>query len=275
MTLENVFKEIELPNEKRASTIFNSLEDLFKIYKTLKEKTKYFNVLTPEESYKECFDYCVSAFQTVKINKQIINQFLEKLSEKITDKDALGLFISAMIQTSYNQGCNDFVFGGIEFNYFCAYLKGKPEDPIKIKCKDVIGNNVLEYSNNVKFVGKRIRCNEFMQNAYCVEANVKRIEGKNDKYPRTWGVMKNATKCKLKADLVMAETFMWWANECLARVNLADSKILCYAKNSKLFAQEIKFWASPMFDSSGCEIKAKKVEGYIDNLKCKSFIIKS
>ncbi|MBI4447888.1 hypothetical protein HY643_02815, partial [Candidatus Woesearchaeota archaeon] len=69
-------------------------------------------------------------------------------TEKILDKEKwhLGLFLSILIQTSYNQGFNDFEFEEINADDFGSCLNGKNEDKIRIKAEKINGRNTLEYA---------------------------------------------------------------------------------------------------------------------------------
>ncbi|MBI4448191.1 hypothetical protein HY643_04365 [Candidatus Woesearchaeota archaeon] len=58
------------------------------------------------------------------------------------------IFLSALIQASYNQGNNNFVFENVDTNFFAELLMGKKEDPIKIEAQAISGNNAFRRAQN-------------------------------------------------------------------------------------------------------------------------------
>ncbi|MBI4447776.1 hypothetical protein HY643_02255 [Candidatus Woesearchaeota archaeon] len=149
MGLENVFGTPEkVEPEKNLQVIVSdkSVQD-----KTLVELLAYFeqsihlNAPSEEKFYTYRFDS-----QRFKIKPELISAVNENWDTKKFNwpaKAYFGIFLSALIQTSYNQGFNDFEFSIINADYFGAFLQTQQNKPIRIKAETIHGYWVLERAN--------------------------------------------------------------------------------------------------------------------------------
>ncbi|MBI4447340.1 hypothetical protein HY643_00015, partial [Candidatus Woesearchaeota archaeon] len=88
-----------------------------------------------------------------------------------------GTFISALIQTSYNQGFNDFEFEEVNAYYFGAFLKGKTKNRIRIKAEKITGNFTLSYAENCSLTAKEIKGGMALQVAENCIAEITQYKG--------------------------------------------------------------------------------------------------
>lgn len=160
MGLDKIFQEkAEKVEEKKLQVVVSdeSVED-----KILAEALNYFNRSSPteEKELKDDFKvYTDYLQQNYKIKPSLVSKINESVDSKKFDSDKkcyLGIFLSAMIQTSYNQGFNDFVFDKIHANLFGSLLKGVGRNKIRIKANIIKGNGSLGLSKNCYFIVKKI-----------------------------------------------------------------------------------------------------------------------
>ncbi|MBI4448010.1 hypothetical protein HY643_03440 [Candidatus Woesearchaeota archaeon] len=80
----------------------------------------------------------------------MINKFNRKFNRKNKeyDKEVFGLFLSALMQSSYKQGFNDFKFENINANCFGGWLRGKEGKPIIVKAEKINGDYTLSHAKN-------------------------------------------------------------------------------------------------------------------------------
>ncbi|MBI4448345.1 hypothetical protein HY643_05170 [Candidatus Woesearchaeota archaeon] len=129
----------------------------------LEELLAYFNETKKDFwDYNQLKDYSVESKNFLKeytINPQIINEFnlhIQRQSLSKAEKWYLGIFLSAMIQTSYDQGFNDFSFEEINAHGFGTFLKGKNGDKLMIKVGTITGYDTLAKSKNCSLEAKTI-----------------------------------------------------------------------------------------------------------------------
>src|SRR3989344_1269329 len=135
-----------LDNSKRAivegdSLIFTAL----RMYELLMEEKIDHN----EERFKKTLDQSLPL-----MNSGQINQFIEATigyEEKDRYLVITGIFVSALIQTAYNAGFNDFVLepkGTQPLSHIGAYLKGTEKNPIKLTINAQTGGGCGAYAEH-------------------------------------------------------------------------------------------------------------------------------
>ncbi|MBI4448272.1 hypothetical protein HY643_04790 [Candidatus Woesearchaeota archaeon] len=125
--------------------------------KAVKELSDYFfnTKSLPNSEYEGLRNYFFEA-QTFFLNKyelnpELIAQFKNAINtDKLrhSEKQALGSFLSAMMQTSYNQGNNDFYFEEVDAQFFCAFLQGRQNNKIRVQAKQVNSHHLLYQAEN-------------------------------------------------------------------------------------------------------------------------------
>ncbi|MBI4447708.1 hypothetical protein HY643_01895 [Candidatus Woesearchaeota archaeon] len=68
-----------------------------------------------------------------------------------------GDFLSAMIQTSYNQGFNNFKFGEVDAGFFGNSLEGKEGNTLIIDVGKIVGEGALCDANNCSLTARLVR----------------------------------------------------------------------------------------------------------------------
>ncbi|MBI4448195.1 hypothetical protein HY643_04385 [Candidatus Woesearchaeota archaeon] len=146
MGLEKIFTKIENPFEEKKLEVVGSEEAVLDEWMAYFEQTNLnFNV------YTDILDFYKNYLVNFEIKPAMIKKFNDMVdTKKFNDRKKmwLGLFLSAMIQTSYNKGFNDFVFEEINVDNFGMYLQGQKDKPIKIKAKIIDGNSTLNDAEN-------------------------------------------------------------------------------------------------------------------------------
>ncbi|MBI4448073.1 hypothetical protein HY643_03775 [Candidatus Woesearchaeota archaeon] len=176
MGLENVFGKVEKPVEEK------KLEVIMADETALIEWLAYFKRLTPPDfdtvglalaSFKEYL-------QTFHITPQIITKFCATVNtEKFerVQKSDFGVFLSALIQTSYSQGNNGFQFEEINANCFGAFLEGKKGDEIRIKADKINGNETLWFAKYCDLMVEEVKGNYALERAENCSLTVKDLNG--------------------------------------------------------------------------------------------------
>ncbi|MBI4447411.1 DUF3737 family protein [Candidatus Woesearchaeota archaeon] len=116
-------------------------------FDTLSKKKKFWGNSQINPHYQATLSF----LKDYKINPELVQQFNEEVKAKHLSLDSrfyLGLFLSALIQTSYNQGFNNFEFDKINADHFGAYLQGTKNNPIKVKAKIINGEFAFRQTEN-------------------------------------------------------------------------------------------------------------------------------
>lgn len=168
MRLEKIFnEEIKNPEEKSFRKIENDSSMFDEILAFLKnegyKKTKIKGVSKLECYFLNTMDF----LKNFNITNDIPRKFLERVEnfkykkEKIFANEGLTIMLSALIQTSYNQGHNLFEFGDVYVNNFGMFLKGKRTRPMKIKARKLNGvAGFLEVKNYI-FEAEEVESDDF------------------------------------------------------------------------------------------------------------------
>ncbi|MBI4448326.1 hypothetical protein HY643_05070 [Candidatus Woesearchaeota archaeon] len=132
MKLKNVFGKPEKVEPEKQLEVITTEESV------LDDLIAYFEKLFPPHllTYKEAFDACRKDLRSYPIKPELIKKFNEKINLTSFDpykRCCRGVFVSSLIQVSYDQGLNNFEFGKINFDSFGEFLEGQKNKPIKIK----------------------------------------------------------------------------------------------------------------------------------------------
>ncbi|MBI4447413.1 hypothetical protein HY643_00380 [Candidatus Woesearchaeota archaeon] len=145
MGLSNVFEQPEKPVEEKKLQVIVNEEVVFNdwmVYCEQCNKTGW---------SKDYFIESQQFLQSYKIKPEMISKFNEKINTKtwkLAERYFLGVFISSLIQTSYNQGFNNFEFGEVYVDHLGACLQGQKDDAIIIKAKTINGAWILSQAKN-------------------------------------------------------------------------------------------------------------------------------
>ncbi|MBI4448144.1 hypothetical protein HY643_04130 [Candidatus Woesearchaeota archaeon] len=143
MGLEKVFGKAEKVEEKVLEVVASdeSMVDDF---------LDYFDKTKDIYSVKENFDIFQQDLQDRQINPSLVSKINLILQQRTRIQygyfrenlynSLKGLFLSALIQTSYNQGFNGFEFEEINAECFGAFLEGREDNKIRIKIEKIEGS---------------------------------------------------------------------------------------------------------------------------------------
>lgn len=165
MGLETFNKQEKPEEEKKLEVVKTEAS-------TLDELVSYFlktkNILQTSPTF---FRESQIFLQSYKLYPTQINAFKDKIREfrlEWYERGPLGTFLSAMIQTSYSQGSNNFEFEKIYASHFGSFLKGKKENPIKIKAKTIAGWEICSKAENCFLEVDRLEGEfAFLDTSYC------------------------------------------------------------------------------------------------------------
>ncbi|MBI4447447.1 hypothetical protein HY643_00550 [Candidatus Woesearchaeota archaeon] len=170
MGLDKIFQEkAEKPAEERKLQVIITEEVV------VDDLTAYFERSIPpklevngywDDDFKKYFNH----LSNFNITPKLIAQLNEKIPNKGKPLDILhrpfrlctpldyynsykGIFLSALIQASYNKGFNNFELGEINADHFGCYLKGKAENPIKLKIGKINGSLIFRDAINYNCSG--------------------------------------------------------------------------------------------------------------------------
>lgn len=129
-------------------------------------------------------DYTIRPFLIYRVYRPIIRK---NMPEK--QKDYLGIFLSALIQTSYSQGHNRFTFGEINTNFFGAMLRGKENEPINLQAAAINGNGALMFTSQAILKVSTLNGNNSLYVAQHCQLDTQNLSG-ND-------ALKGATYCDI------------------------------------------------------------------------------
>lgn len=149
MGLENVFGQPEKVEPEKKLEVIASEEAVIADWMAYFEKNKIGNCRG--NRFKEFKLDCQKYLQSYQIKSAILQKFVSLANQKqIEDWDeklCFGAFLSALIQTSYNQGNNDFEFDFVTAEGFASFLHGEEQNLLRITLKALYGNDCLGQSS--------------------------------------------------------------------------------------------------------------------------------
>jgi len=144
MSIDKIFKKIEDTKEKTCRILNNErtkLDKLLTYFFTFFEKEKKCGADWVRGEDKKRYDSFFNFLKNFDITPSFIKTFAEKIGEvKEEEKQIFGLYLSAMMQVSYNKGYNNFEFGKIKVDELGAFLKGREKEKIKIRLSSLEGD---------------------------------------------------------------------------------------------------------------------------------------
>ncbi|MBI4447553.1 hypothetical protein HY643_01100 [Candidatus Woesearchaeota archaeon] len=176
MSLKDVFEQAEKPAEEKKLEVILS-EEL-----VIKELLVYIEKVTPAKTKdtKNEFATFLTYLQSYKITPSLVTKLNKKADTKKLSykrKDSFGLFLSAMVQTSYEQGFNDFELGEVNANLFGAYLEGHKSNTIRLKVNNIFGDSTFMNAKECSLTAKKVEGNaSFKDVAYCY-FNLRSVKG--------------------------------------------------------------------------------------------------
>ncbi len=231
MSLENIFKNVEKPEEKKINLVRNEEQIFDDIMLIFQENVE--NIFTPIMDFvKNNFRKCYNLLKTYDITPEIIRKFSEKdLKLKNDEYTFKGVYLSALIQRSYDLGYNNFELDQIYMQHFGSFLKGKEENPIKIKMR------ILEWSFGFSFA----------ENCHVI------VDEKIDGYGHFW----SAKNCFAETNLVRgSHTFIYAKNSVFKIKESTASTLLNNVENCSLIADYVSAKSGFMYIKN-CHIKIR------------------
>ncbi|MBI4447807.1 hypothetical protein HY643_02410 [Candidatus Woesearchaeota archaeon] len=213
MGLEKVFGTAEKPVEEKKLQVIASEEAAIKDWQDYFDKTKEY--LPDFFKLKEYFEESLKFLQTFRIQPTLINRFNENNKFHVSILEMVrhgfwGVFFSSLIQTSYDQGFNNFEFEEVQAWQFGNYLKGKEEDKIRIKAEKINGEFVFGIAENFSLTAKK-------------------IEGGN--------IVHSAKNCHLIAEEINGYNALCFAENCVAEITNYQGRAFGHGmKNCKIYA---------------------------------------
>ncbi|MBI4447460.1 hypothetical protein HY643_00620 [Candidatus Woesearchaeota archaeon] len=149
MGLENIFEQAEKPIEEKKLQLVNSQDGVIEeLSSYFKKQKKYASGMSLDYS-KDFFSETIQILQAHAISPQLVNAFNKNMRNNIgfVEYWRYGVFLSAMMQTSYNQGNNDFEFDFVTAEGFASFLHGEEQNLLRITLKALYGNDCLGQSS--------------------------------------------------------------------------------------------------------------------------------
>ena len=204
MSIEDLFKKVEEVNNEKIIKKLNC-EELLQEFIKWYEKNYYFHSIGCDGK----LEYFHSVFQFLKSYEMapvLISNFYQKIKKIKERKESLGLFLSAMIQTSYDQGWNNFTFDKIEADCFGAFLKGLDKKRLILNVGKINGNLAFFYSDYCEFTAKEICGMDTMTNSTRTKLKVENLSGNFN----FWGV----EECDIEIDVLEGRFNLGHAKKC-------------------------------------------------------------
>ncbi|MBI4448324.1 hypothetical protein HY643_05060 [Candidatus Woesearchaeota archaeon] len=155
MSLNDVFWQAEKPEEEKKLEVITTEESVLDDLMAYFEQTSNEEWKSVSNKAKEYFDTCLKDLQSFRLTPKTITNFNQKVGKlKENEMQSLGICLSAMIQTSYNHGFNDFEFEEIVADCFGAFLQGTEDNLLKIKAKKIIGVDTLYRAINFSLIAE-------------------------------------------------------------------------------------------------------------------------
>jgi len=211
MNLENIFNKVDpVKKEKKINLINNTLtyKELLALFNETCETLKEFNKM---EARNEYYRYSRKLLGGYNLNSRNVSRLGEKLYEEFKKtelNEVVSIFISAMIQSSFEKGHNNFEFGVINLPTFGFCLEGEERRKLKIKMKKILGDDAFfnakyldivldELSGQYAFMESKnitLKCKRLNSYASFLNAEFCEIEtfNLNDLYP-----LMSSKSCKL------------------------------------------------------------------------------
>ncbi|MBI4448107.1 hypothetical protein HY643_03945 [Candidatus Woesearchaeota archaeon] len=235
-----IFTKIEQPQQEKSLEVVTTEESV------VDELLAYFEHDYPNEiplhwpsqfeRWVHHFENSKNCLQTVKITPKMIKQINDKLPKQKKHKKyfteirdscyatSKGFFLSALIQTSYNQGFNGFKFEEIDADFFGHGLKGKENDSIKIKIQTLNGHHSFDEAEYCSLEAEIINGGHTFQYAKDCSLTAKSINGDS--------TFCNAEKSSLKISIIIGKLTLEKAQDCDAKIGTLEGLYtLTEAKN--------------------------------------------
>ncbi|MBI4447612.1 hypothetical protein HY643_01395 [Candidatus Woesearchaeota archaeon] len=148
MSLDNVFGIAEKPVEEKKLQVVVREEEV------VDELLVYFykSVTMDVTDLSKFFDGSLTFLRSFGITPQLITKVNNKLPQKkflAYHTDYKGTFLSALIQTSYEQGFNNFEFEHLQSSYFGSDLQTNKNQPINLKINCLAGGCNFKHSSGI------------------------------------------------------------------------------------------------------------------------------
>ncbi|MBI4448156.1 hypothetical protein HY643_04190 [Candidatus Woesearchaeota archaeon] len=225
MGLEKVFSQAEQPFGERKLEVVSSEGIIFDEWKCrLSQIPLKMNVW--RETFNDNLDY----LKSFEIKPARINNFNKKIKNVHGNKkESFGIFLSALVQTSYNQGFNNFDFGTINAGIFGGYLKGAKGNPIKIRAGKISGYNTFNSAENCSLTAKVINGDDTLENATGCSLTAEKIQGDFILYA--------ASNCSLTTETLIGDDPFWAAEGCVAEItNYHGNAFGLHLKNCQIYS---------------------------------------
>ncbi|MBI4448096.1 hypothetical protein HY643_03890, partial [Candidatus Woesearchaeota archaeon] len=222
MELDKIFQEkAEKPAEEKKLQVIVSEEAVVGEWLKYFKKNKKGDWGSDEE-LEEYFSISLEFLKSYSVKPELIKKFSERVNgNRLKDRKRqyLGCFLSSLIQTSYNQGFNDFEFKTINTDYFGALLQGQKDNPIKIKAKNINGGSALQEAKNCFLEAGVIDGYFTLQKAKYCFLKSQNIEGNH--------TLSEAEYCSFEAETVKGDWNLSHAEKCFSKIrNLIGGRMM-------------------------------------------------
>ncbi|MBI4447629.1 hypothetical protein HY643_01490 [Candidatus Woesearchaeota archaeon] len=263
MGLENVFGTPEKPIEEKKLETITSEESILQDWQSYYDKTK---PLAEGVSFDNIRGYLAETknfLKSFKIKPEAISKFNEKISLKNETRAAsfyFGALLSALIQTSYQQGFNNFLFNNIEANAFGYYLEGQKNKKIKITAKFIGSDYLLSGGKDCFLKAETIYGIHAVNYAERCFLNATIIHSS--------GAFSGTAKSYLKAHALSGMDIFWCAKRCIAEIEAYEGHFFgCSMENCKIYSASNET-LTKLRNQSGAvtnTFRIKKFEGEVNN----------
>ncbi|MBI4447567.1 hypothetical protein HY643_01170 [Candidatus Woesearchaeota archaeon] len=214
MGLNNVFGTPEklVEEEKKLEVIVSDesvIDDLTAYF--AKMKNNWYGLYQGRRYFEESQKF-LQAYK--KITPELISKFNEKSAQypiDMRESRYLGILFSSLIQTSYNQGFNNFKFKNVNAQFFGTFLQGKKGNPIRIEVETSNGHNLLNDAEDCSLKVRTINGRSTLYGANHCSLEAQTINAD--------GILNYTTNCYLAAKTIKGNCSLWGAGGCVAIIS--------------------------------------------------------
>ncbi|MBI4448343.1 hypothetical protein HY643_05155 [Candidatus Woesearchaeota archaeon] len=212
MGLKDIFGQAEKPVEEKKLEVVVNDESVLDDWMAYFEQTKKM----PWSGICKLEDYLTTSqvfLKRYQIKPERIYKFNKKVdTTKLDYEEAnfFSVFLSSLIQTSYNQGFNNFKFEEINIDRFGILLVGQGDEPIKIEVTTINAEDVFLWAKNSSLEVENLKGNVPLREAQHCFLKAKKIEGNF--------LLSYATNCRLEAETINGWTRAIFPQSCIAEV---------------------------------------------------------
>ncbi|MBI4447446.1 DUF3737 family protein, partial [Candidatus Woesearchaeota archaeon] len=238
MGLENVFGTPEKIEPEKKLEVITSEEAVIDDWMVYFEQTKKMIW----EKWGHLPNYFAESKQFLqsytKISPKMIQIFNKKVDTSklnLCEKGCLGVFLSSLMQTSYDKGFNNFEFEEINTDDFGMFLQGQKSKPIRVIGKKISGDDTLHMAKYCFLEAQTIYGHNLLKNAIDCLIKADTINGNSS--------LDGAKNCSLKTETLFGNAILINSEECVAEIANYEGEYLGgNMNNSTIYTSKLVSW---------------------------------